>query len=72
MSESTEYPSIRVLDLALFIKERLSIINETKAEYSSETTLWRTRELEVIQNAFPIIKECLEHVNKVDREVYNE
>ena len=63
MSESTEYPSIRVLDLALFIKERLSIINETKAEHSSQTTLWRTRELEVIQNAFPIIAECLEHVN---------
>ena len=66
MSESTEYPSIRVLDLALFLKSRIEVIDLYQSKEFIQTHDARKREIDLIIREFPIIAECLKHVDKVE------
>tara|TARA_R100001463_G_scaffold2715_2_gene11171 strand:- start:6934 stop:7170 length:237 start_codon:yes stop_codon:yes gene_type:complete len=57
-----EYPTIMVLDLALYIKERIEILESNNLKGSPAAK----KEIELMTKIFPQIGECIEYIKEID------
>jgi len=58
-----EYPTIMVLDLALYIKERIEILDSNNLKGSPAAK----KEIELMAKIFPQITECVDYIKEIEK-----
>jgi len=58
----TKYPTIKVLDLALYIKDRIDILDSNELKGSPAAK----KEIELMTKWFPKIRECMDFIEELE------
>tara|TARA_R100001509_G_C4686283_1_gene155288 strand:- start:81 stop:302 length:222 start_codon:yes stop_codon:yes gene_type:complete len=67
-----EYPTIKILDLALYLKHRIEIIDLNESRDSFDTHVAAKKEIDLIKRQFPKINQCLDYIDNLEKKEIEE
>ena len=62
-----EYPTIKILDLALYLKHRIEIIENNESRDTRDTYHAAKKEIELMKKQFPKINQCLDYTGNIEK-----